>query len=158
MVFPFGGKIRSGTYNHHPDKNRTNPGVGTPTGRVDNAGTVLLTPTNNPLVFEWVTDGFHVLTDDDGDQIFMSGGGSVELIPTGNMDGNHTEFTAEWSADFHIQGGNGKYEGIPPENRPIAVETNAEEPVLEVVSKPNVATVVSTVFATKVRLRQPWLL
>lgn len=99
----------------------SNPGVGTPTGRVGNEGTVLLTPTNNPLVLEWVTDGFHVLTDDDGDQIFMSGGGSVELIPTGNMDGKNTEFTAEWGADFHIEGGNGKYEGIRPGNKPIAV-------------------------------------
>lgn len=92
----------------------TGTGKATHMGRCQIEGVAFPIPTANPLVFDWIGGGS--TTSANGDKIYMSGGGQVELIPLGG-----TLFSAVWSGHYSVDGGTGRFSNVGPGPAPIAV-------------------------------------
>ncbi len=95
-------------------------GVGTLVGRHHFLGNVLTFPTGNPFVYD-----FMILPSNpqetvaaNGDKIYFSGSGQVELFP---LDPYFIEFTATWSGNFVVEGGTGRFASIAPGPQPLDV-------------------------------------
>lgn len=96
----------SGTY--------SGSGVGVRLGTCKVEGFAIPTPTSNPLVLDWTGGG--PVTAANGDQIFLTGGGQVQLVPLGG-----TIFSAVWSGNFNVVGGTGRFASAGPGTAPISV-------------------------------------
>lgn len=85
-------------------------GVATHLGQHTFVGQVAITPTANPLVFDFAIDEANPqeTTGANGDIIYFSGSGQVELIP---LDFTFTVFSAVWTGHFVVEGGT---VGLPP--------------------------------------------
>lgn len=95
------------------------PGVGTHLGRHTFFGNVLTSPTANPFVFDFFLTVPQETVAANGDKLFFSGGGEVELIP---LDNTFTTFSAVWTGDFVVEGGTGRFASAGPADEPLRVE------------------------------------
>lgn len=95
-------------------------GVGTHLGRHEFLGNVATLPTAHPFVFEFfISPGNPQLTTGaNGDSLYFSGQGLVELIP---LDPTFTTFSAVWSGTFTVEGGTGRFENVGPGSNPLQV-------------------------------------
>src|SRR5437660_1446123 len=75
------------------------PGVGTHLGLQTYAGHVTVSLTANPFVFDF--EGTQESTSANGDKLYFSLSGQVELIP---LDPTFTTFTAVWTGEFVVEG------------------------------------------------------
>lgn len=66
-------------------------------------------------LFEWTASEYQI-TAANGDQLFFTGGGTVQFIP---IQGN--TFFAVWSGEFTITGGTGRFSNAGPGDEPLAV-------------------------------------
>lgn len=114
QVVPFNATGSVGNYS--PETGEfTTAGNATHMGAVTGSGVAFTTADLGNGLFIWVCP-FHEITAADGSQIFLSGGGLVQFIPLGGSD-----FTAEWSGEFNVDGGNGRFAKIKPGNAPLDV-------------------------------------
>ncbi len=95
-------------------------GIGRLLGRHSLAGSVIASPTDNPLVFV-----FSILSSNpqetiaaNGDKIYFSATGQVQLIP---LEETFTVFSAVWSGEFVVEGGTGQFASIKPGPQPLKV-------------------------------------
>ena len=96
-------------------------GFGFPLGVHFVTGNLAVIPTDDPLVFDWVTTEPQLSMGIFGSILFESEG-SVQLIPELDGGGNPTGvFTAEWTADFTVVGGTGLFSSVQPAGRPLKV-------------------------------------
>ncbi len=96
-------------------------GFGFPLGIHFVSGNLAVTPTDDPLVFDWETTEPQISIGFLGSILFESVG-SVQLIPELDQTGNPTGvFTAEWTADFTVVGGTGLFSSVQPAGRPLRV-------------------------------------
>ena len=93
-------------------------GVGTHLGKHTFAGKVATSPTDNPLVFDFSLTGTQETVAANGDKLYFSGRGQVELIP---LDATFTTFVAVWEGDFVVVGGTGRFAGARPADEPLRV-------------------------------------
>ena len=107
----------SGTGVYTPSKgDYSGQGVATHMGRLTYVGNVAVFPTSNPLVFDFQSTVDQETIGANGDKIFFSFSGQVELIP---LDGTH--FTAVWSGEFVVEGGTGRFANVGPADEPLQV-------------------------------------
>jgi hypothetical protein len=95
-------------------------GNGTHVGRHTFSGNVITSPTGDPLVFDFLipaTDPQETVAAN-GDKIFFSGSGQVQLIP---LDETFTYFSAVWSGTFVVEGGTGRFASVGPGPEPLDV-------------------------------------
>jgi hypothetical protein len=92
--------------------------VGTHLGKHTFAGVVATSPTANPLVYDFSLTGTQETVAANGDKLFFSGSGQVELIP---LDATGTTFVAVWEGDFVVVGGTGRFAGARPADEPLHV-------------------------------------
>jgi hypothetical protein len=95
-------------------------GAGTHLGRHTFSGKVAISPTANPLVFDFSI--FPAAPQEtiaaNGDTLLFSSTGQVELIP---LDETFTTFSAVWSGDFVVVGGTGRFANAQPADKPLHV-------------------------------------
>jgi len=93
-------------------------GVGTPLGRHTFHGIVAVSPTSNPMVFEFASTVDQETVDCNGDTITFSSSGQVQLIP---LDSTYTTFPAIWTGHFVVTGGTGRFAHVRPAAKPLSV-------------------------------------
>jgi hypothetical protein len=95
-------------------------GVATHLGRHNFSGKVVTTPTIDPLIFNFLIDARNPqeTVAANGDKIFFSGSGTVQLIPT---EPTFTYFSANWSGNFVVEGGTGRFANAGPGPQPLDV-------------------------------------
>jgi hypothetical protein len=93
-------------------------GVGIPLGKLTFFGNVATVPTADPLVFDWESTVDQETIAANGDTIFFSSSGQVELIP---LDSTGTTFSAIWTGQFVVTGGTGRYAHAKPAAKPLSV-------------------------------------
>jgi hypothetical protein len=93
-------------------------GVGTFLGKHTFFGNVAITPTGNPLVFDFQGTVPQETIAANGDMIFFSLSGQVELIP---LNSTFTTFSAIWTGEFVVDGGTGRFANSRPAAQPLAV-------------------------------------
>lgn len=114
QVVPF--KARGSNSVYYPDTAYTEgTGNGTHLGKFTFSGNAVPFPTNDPLVLNWIALDYAAVAAN-GDALYMAGGGTVQLIPLG---GNL--FIAEWSGDFYVTGGSGRFATARSSSSPLKV-------------------------------------
>lgn len=95
-------------------------GTGTHVGNHTFVGNVLTSPTSHPLVFDFeiLTSNPQVTIAANGDRVFYSGSGQVQLIP---LEPTFTFFSAVWSGTFVVEGGTGRFATMAPGPQPLNV-------------------------------------
>jgi hypothetical protein len=93
-------------------------GTGAPMGKHTFSGNVMVTPTTDPLVFNWILTAPQQTVAANGDMIYFSGSGQVELTP---LDSTFTTFTAIWSGQYEVVGGTGRFANVAPGDQPLQV-------------------------------------
>jgi hypothetical protein len=93
-------------------------GVATHLGKHKFLGNIATFPTDNPLVFDFVGTVPQTTIAANGDTIFFSLSGQVELIP---LDSTFTTFSAKWTGEFVVVGGTGRFANVGPAAQPLQV-------------------------------------
>lgn len=83
-------------------------------GKSSGEGIAIPIPTEDDFVLDWIGAGSFEAAN--GDKIFFEGGGQVFLVPIGG-----DMFTASWVGEFHITGGDGRFENVGPGTAPLSV-------------------------------------
>ena len=81
-------------------------------------GDIATAPTAHPLVFLWESTAPQETVAANGDTIFFSAAGIVELIP---LDETFTTFSAIWTGEFVVEGGTGRFADVQPAAEPLSV-------------------------------------
>ena len=98
--------------------NYSGSGDGTPLDEHTFFGNIKISPTANPLVFDFHSTVDQTTIAEDGDEIFFSVSGQVELVP---LDSTFTTFSAIWTGHFVVTGGTGRFAGAKPASQPLEV-------------------------------------
>lgn len=93
-------------------------GTGTHMGAHTFFGNIAISPTANPFVFDFHSTVDQTTIAANGDILFFSVSGQVELVP---LDSTFTTFSAIWTGDFVVTGGTGRFAGAKPASQPLAV-------------------------------------
>lgn len=93
-------------------------GVGTHLGNHTFLGNVGVSPTSNPLVFDFYSTAPQETIGANGDKLFFSSSGQVTLIP---LDSTFTTWSAIWTGDFVVVGGTGRFANATPAAQPLQV-------------------------------------
>jgi hypothetical protein len=91
-------------------------GTGTHLGRHTFAGNVAVFPTGDPLVFTFQSTSPQQTVAANGDILWFTSSGSVQLTP---LDSTFTTFTAVWTGDFVVAGGTGRFADSGPADQPL---------------------------------------
>ena len=91
-------------------------GRATHLGKVTVFGYVTTSPTANPLVYTFESNGPTTTVNAHGDSILFTVSGTVELS---TVDG--VTFTAIWSGEFVVVGGTGRFANVGPGPEPLQV-------------------------------------
>jgi hypothetical protein len=119
QIVPFEAQGKDAKYNQPflPDVgDGSNYAIGRAThmGKIEGTGVALPTGVGN----NWSTVGKYTLKCRNGDCIYMSGGGTIELIPVNPDLGI---FKAIWTGKFNVVGGTGRFANVGPGTAPIDV-------------------------------------
>jgi len=93
-------------------------GVGTHLGHQTFFGNVAIVSNPSPLVYGFQSTVPQVTIAANGDKIFFSSYGEVQLIP---LDNTFTMFSAVWSGKFVVEGGTGRFANVGPAAEPLDV-------------------------------------
>jgi hypothetical protein len=97
-------------------------GTGTHMGNHTFSGNVITMPTTDPLVYNFSLTSPQQTVAANGDTLYFSGTGQVQLIP---LDSTFTTFTAVWTAQYVVVGGTGRFANAGPGDQPLqAIATN----------------------------------
>ncbi len=92
------------------------PGFGSLVGNHNNQGFAVTSVTPDPFVLDWESAN-HIVTAENGDEIYMSGGGQVFLDTADGVN-----FTAVWLGHFEVTGGTGDFaKASTRPNKPLLV-------------------------------------
>jgi hypothetical protein len=90
-------------------------GVGTHLGAHTFSGNVAVAPTASPLVFSWYSTAPQETIAANGDKLYFSASGQVQLI----LLATPGTFSAIWTGDFVVVGGTGRFAHAGPAAQPL---------------------------------------
>jgi hypothetical protein len=93
-------------------------GTGTHMGKHSFFGNVMTSKTADPLVFNFSLTAPQQTVAANGDVLYFSGSGQVQLYP---LDSTFTTFTAIWSGQYEVVGGTGRFANVAPGGQPLQV-------------------------------------
>jgi hypothetical protein len=91
-------------------------GTGTHMGKHTFIGFVSVSPTADPLVYNFESTFPQITIAANGDTILFDVTGQVQFIP---LDSTFTTFSAIWTAAFTVVGGTGRFANVAPAAQPL---------------------------------------